>query len=209
MAVRAHLAVAVHVALPDRLPREQENAPVPDIVYPLLHVGEHALALARLDVQVPSAPFSGAVTVHGLAPHVALPDRLPREQENDPVPDIVYPLLHVGEHALPLARLDVQVPSAPFAGAVTAHGLAVHPTVSVNVPAAHDRLPVIVYPLLHVGVHEVPLSWLESHVPASPFVGAAEASHALPACTARQAFRGRQTRRGDRSGALPQQFLFI
>jgi hypothetical protein len=109
--------------------------------------------------------------------HVALPDRLPREQESAPVPDIVYPLLHVGAHALPLARLDVQVPSAPFAGAVTAHGLAVHPAVSVNVPAAHDRLPVIVYPLLHVGVHVLPLARLDVHVPAAPLVGASDASH--------------------------------
>ena len=47
----------------------------------------------------------------------ALPDRLPREQENAPVTDIVYPLLHVGVHVLPLARLDVHVPAAPFVGA--------------------------------------------------------------------------------------------
>ena len=113
----------------------------------------------------------------------ALPDRLPREQENIPVPDIVYPLLHVGVHVLPLARLDEHVPSAPFAGAVTAHGLAVHPTVSVSAPAAHDRLPVSVYPLLHVGVHVLPLARLDVHVPAAPFVGANDASHEEPPTT--------------------------
>ena len=134
-----HLAVAVQVALPDRLPREQENVPVPDILYPLLHVGVHVLPLARLDVQVPSAPFAGAVTAHGLALHVALPDTLPREQENVPVPDIVYPLLHVGVHELPLARLAVQSPSAPFVvAAVASHALAWHTAVSVvSVPAVH------------------------------------------------------------------------
>jgi hypothetical protein len=52
--------------------------------------------------------------------HVALPERLPREQENIPVPDIVYPMLHAGVHVLPLARLDVHVPTAPFAGAAEA-----------------------------------------------------------------------------------------
>ena len=76
----------MHVMLPERLPREQENVPVPDIVYPLLHAGAHVHPLARLDVHVPSAPLVGAVTAHGLALHVALPERLPREQENVSVP---------------------------------------------------------------------------------------------------------------------------
>jgi hypothetical protein len=167
----------MHVALPDRVPREHESATLPVFMYPLLHVGVHELPLPRVAVHVPSAPFVGAVTAHGLAPHVALPERLPREHENVPVPEIVYPLLHVGVHELPLARLAVHVPSAPLAGAVTAQGLAPHTTVLLSVPAAHDRLPEIVYPLLHVGVHEAPLARLAVHVPATPFVSAADASH--------------------------------
>ena len=79
----------MHVTLPERLPREQENVPVPDIVYPLLHAGAHVHPLARLDVHVPSAPLVGAVTAHGFASHVALPERLPRAHETVPVPEIV------------------------------------------------------------------------------------------------------------------------
>ncbi len=41
-----------------------------------------------------------------------------------------------------------------------------------------------IYPLLHVGVHELPLARLAVHGPASPFVGAADASHALALHTA-------------------------
>ena len=113
----------------------------------------------------------------GVAIHVALPERLPREQDNVPVPESVYPLLHAGVHVLPLARLDKHVPSAPLAGAVTAQGLALHMTVLVSVPAEHDRLPDSVYPLLHIGMHVLPLARLDVHVPAAPFVGAADASH--------------------------------
>ena len=55
------------------------------------------------------------------------------------VPDTVYPLLHVGVHELPLARLDVHGLASPFAGAVAAlHGLALHTAVLVvSVPAVH------------------------------------------------------------------------
>ena len=55
----------------------------------MLHVGVHVPPLARLDVHVPSAPLVGAVTAHGLASHVALPERLPRAHETVPVPEIV------------------------------------------------------------------------------------------------------------------------
>ena len=98
------------------------------------------------------------------------------------MPDTVYPLLHVGVHELPLARLDVHGLASPFAGAVAAlHALALHTAVLVvSVPAVHALVPVSVYPLLHVGVHELPLARLAVHGPASPFVGAADASHALP-----------------------------
>ncbi len=55
------------------------------------------------------------------------------------VPDTVYPLLHVGVHELPLARLDVHGIASPFAGAVAAlHALALHTAVFVvSVPAVH------------------------------------------------------------------------
>ena len=45
-------------------------------------------------------------------------------------------------------------------------------------------MPDTVYPLLHVGVHELPLARLVVHGLASPFVGAADASHALALHTA-------------------------
>jgi hypothetical protein len=57
-----------------------------------------------------------------------------------------------------------------LAGGVTTHGFAPHATVSVSAPALHDRLPDIVYPLSHVGVHELPLARLDVHVPNAPFV---------------------------------------
>ncbi len=55
------------------------------------------------------------------------------------MPDTVYPLLHVGVHELPLARLDVHGLASPFAGAVAAsHALALHTAVLVvSVPAVH------------------------------------------------------------------------
>ena len=42
----------------------------------------------------------------------------------------------------------------------------------------------IIYPLLHVGVHELPLARLAVHGVANPFVGAADASHGLALHTA-------------------------
>ena len=101
------------------------------------------------------------------------------------MPDAVYPLLHVGVHELPLARLAVQSPSAPFVVATAAsHALALQANVLLNVPAEHDLLPDAVYPLLHVGVHELPLAKLDVHGLASPFVGAVAALHALALHTA-------------------------
>ena len=68
--------------------------------------------------------------------------------------EIIYPLLHVGVHELPLGRLDVHGPASPFAGAVAAlHGLALHTAVLVRVAPSllQYREPASVYPLLHVG----------------------------------------------------------
>jgi hypothetical protein len=117
----------------------------------------------------------------------------------------VYPLLQEGVHELPLARLDVHVPKAPFVGAGSLHGSGLHSKVLVYEPYEHDLLPDAVYPLLHVGVHEAPLSRLDPHVPATPFVGAAAALHALPARTARTAFSAHEKGRsvGSTTAALP------
>ena len=94
------------------------------------------------------------------------------------VPDSVNPLSQVGVHELPLARLDVHVPAAPFVGAAEAsHVLGLHMAVlAVSVPAVQVLVPATVYPLLHVGVHELPCSRVAVQLPATPFVGAAEAS---------------------------------
>ena len=95
--------------------------------------------------------------------------------------EIIYPLLHVGVHELPLARLAVHGVANPFVGATDAsHGLALHTAVLVvSVPAVHVLVPDTVYPLLHVGVHELPLARLAVHGVATPNVGAVDASHAL------------------------------
>ncbi len=106
------------------------------------------------------------------------------------MPDAVYPPLHVGVHELPLARLGVHGLASPFIGAVDAsHGLGLHANVLAYEPYEHDLLPDAVYPPLHVGVHEAPLTRRDPHVPAPPFVGAA-VLHALPAQFASKALRG-------------------
>ena len=94
--------------------------------------------------------------------------------------EIIYPLLHVGVHELPLARLAVHGPASPFVGAGDAsHALALHTAVLiVSVPNRQVLVPDTVYPLLHVGVHELPLARLVLHGVATPSGGAADASHA-------------------------------
>jgi hypothetical protein len=123
--------------------------------------------------------------------HVTVPDRTPSEQEYTPLPVWAYAgVLHVGMHESPLAsRLDVHVPKAPFVGAVIVHGFGLHANVLVYEPYEHDLLPDAVYPLLHVGVHEAPLSRLAGHVPMAPFVGAVT-EHGLPARTAQNSSPG-------------------
>ncbi len=78
--------------------------------------------------------FVGAVSSHGVPPHDALPDSVPSEHENVPVPDIAYPWLHVGAHVLPVARLDVH--SAPFVGASDASQGSAHCIVAVKLAAS-------------------------------------------------------------------------
>ena len=56
------------------------------------------------------------------------------------------------------------------------HEFAVH-VAAVNVPKEHELVPDTVYPELHVGWHVDPLVKELVQSPASPFAGAAEASH--------------------------------
>jgi hypothetical protein len=47
--------------------------------------------------------------------------------------------------------------------------LALHATVFVvSVPAVHVLVPMRVYPLKHVGMHELPLASVAEQLPASP-----------------------------------------
>ena len=90
---------------------------------------------------------------------------------HDLVPDKVYPSLHVGVHDDPCARVEVQPePGAPLAMTPDAsHGLGLHTAVSVRVPALHDLVPERVYPVLHVGVHDDPLSRTSPQGDINPF----------------------------------------
>ena len=66
--------------------------------------------------QSPKAPCVGAaMDMHGLAIHVAA---VVTPAEQDVGPDTVYPGSHFGWHVEPHARVPVQVPIAPFVGAV-------------------------------------------------------------------------------------------
>ena len=105
----------MHVAAV-RVPAVQEL--VPETVYPESHVGWHVEPLASELVQSPAPPFLGAADAsQGFAEHVAAV-RVPAVQEL--VPETVCPELHVGWHVDPLARELVQLPTAPFVGAVDA-----------------------------------------------------------------------------------------
>ena len=74
-------------------------------------------------------------------------------------------------HEAPLARLDEHVPKAPFIGTVIVQGLGSHTAVSVvSVPELQVLVPEAVYPLLHFGMHPLPLARLDVHGVATPFV---------------------------------------
>ena len=61
---------------------------------------------------------------------------------HDLVPERVYPVLHVGLHDAPCARVELQSFRAPLAMAADAsHELPLHTAVSVRVPAVHDLIP--------------------------------------------------------------------
>jgi hypothetical protein len=147
-------------------------------------VGKSVVGICVVGVSVVGARVVG-VCVFGAgvlgvgvasASHAAVSLSVPAEHDRLPIRE--YPLLHAGVHKLPLARLAVHAPAAPFVGGADAsHASALHTAVSDSVPAAQDRLPASVYPLSHVGVHAAPLARLAVHVPAAPFAGAADASH--------------------------------
>jgi hypothetical protein len=61
---------------------------------------------------------------------------------HDLVPDRVYPVLHVGVHVAPLARVEVQSFRAPLVMALDASQESPpHTAVSARVPAMHDLVP--------------------------------------------------------------------
>ena len=90
-------------------------------------------------MQSPTPPFAGGVEAsQAFAVHVAAVS-VPALHEL--VPDRVYPVVHVGWHVDPLARVLVQSPTLPFAGAVDAsHGFGEH-VAAVSVPALHELVP--------------------------------------------------------------------
>ena len=68
--------------------------------------------------------------------------------------------------------------SAGQAAGATDSAAALHTAVVVvSVPAVHVLVPASVYPLLHVGVHELPLARLAVHMPAAPFAMAPAERH--------------------------------
>ena len=88
----------------------------------------HDAPCARVDEQAdPGAPLAIAPDAsHELPLHTAVSVRVPAL--HDLCPDKVYPVLHVGEHVAPSARVEVQPgPGAPLAMAPDAsHELASH-----------------------------------------------------------------------------------
>ena len=149
-------AVAVHCTVPVRIPSEQEYEP--ETVYPLLQVGSHELPLDRLPVHGLGSPFvTAAVASHasGLQANVSV---------NMP---------SVGASATNVPSVGSSATDAAAMVASATRRATFASTVSlVIVPAEHDLLPDAVYPLLHVGVHELSIARLDVQSPSAPFVGA-------------------------------------
>jgi hypothetical protein len=86
--------------------------------------------------------------------------------------------LHVGVHAVPSARVEVQSFRTPLVMASDAsHESPLHTAVSVKVPTLHDLVPDRVYPAYPVSVHDEPIARLDQHEPRAPLVMAPDASH--------------------------------
>ena len=87
--------------------------------------------------------------------HVTVPDKTPSRHEYVPPAVWTNPASHAGAHEDPLARRpSTHVPKAPFAGAVSEHGLALHTAVLVvSTPDVHAlRVSIGVIPVLRVRV---------------------------------------------------------
>ena len=73
----------------------------------------------------------------------------------------------MGVQELPLAKVDVQVPTAPFDGGLEpSQVLAVQVAVEIRVPLSHVVLPTRVYPESHVGRQVLPLAKVLVQLPA-------------------------------------------
>ena len=72
--------------------------------------------------------------------------------EHDVRPFTTYPELHWGAHDIPLASVEVQLPTpAPFVGTLDAsHGFASH-VAGVSEPMEQEDAPETAYPVLHTG----------------------------------------------------------
>ena len=90
----------------------------PDSTYPESHSGVHVSLCRSVPGQAPSVPFAGATTVH--TGEQTAGTNAPSLQVLSP--DSTYPESHSGVHVSPLCNSCVQLPSAPFAGAITMHG---------------------------------------------------------------------------------------
>ena len=107
-----------------------------------MHVGVHDAPCASVEVQSFRAPLATAVDASQELPlHTAVSVRIPAA--HDLVPDRVYPVLHVGAHVEPLARVFGQGDALPklMGSAASLHGSAERLAVSVIAPSLHDRDP--------------------------------------------------------------------
>ena len=120
-------AFGLHTTVPVSVPAVHMYEP--DAVYPLLHVGVHERPLASVAEHVPASPLVtaadasqgvdvGARVSSGAMQTAVLVVSVPAAHVL--VPISVYPLLHVGEHVLPLARTVVHGVACPFVTAADA-----------------------------------------------------------------------------------------
>ena len=153
-------AVAVHCTVPVRIPSEQEYEP--ETVYPLLQVGSHELPLARLPVHGLGSPFvTAAVASHALGLQANVSVNVPSVGASATnVPSVGSSATHTSAMVASATRRETFVSTVSL----------------VIVPAEHDLLPDAVYPLLHVGVHELPIARLDVQLPNAPLDGAGVAS---------------------------------
>ena len=73
----------------------------------------------------------------------------------------------------------MQSPTPPFVGAADASQAFGEQVAAVSDPRLQEDVPDTVYPALHVGWHDDPLTRELVQSPTPPFVGATDASHGL------------------------------